>query len=49
MTVPVNRRSFVYFLADIIPNYKLFPSHKFMWSINRERLSRASNILTEPR
>ncbi len=29
MTVPVDRRSFVYFLAGIIPGFKLFPSHKF--------------------
>ena len=33
MTVPVDRRSFVYFLAGIIPGYKLFPFHKFIANV----------------
>lgn len=29
MTIPVDRRSFVSFIAGLIPGYKLFPFYKF--------------------
>src|SRR5260221_123561 len=44
MTVPVDRRSFVYFLAGIIPGYKLFPFHKFKWI--KTKSSEVSHVMS---